>query len=452
MEKNFSLTGIEIPEFNILYLLQSLIYQGDGGVMSRESKTVANLKGQISKFSGIISKGFKKPKQRLIREMLYGIQASKDVKLSNIARTLKERQALIKTEDRLSRNLDDEDFTEGINDEICRLAAPKVTEDMVIAIDPGDIRKRYAKKMEFLGKVYDGSENEIGNGYPLCKAVASDIETKKVIPLYCEAYSHSAYGIKSENEKMLKMIDTIFKHIGDKGIHAIDRGGDRGIIYERYLNRGKPIKFVIRLKERDLIHKGKRKHCLDMARSLPTPYETVLIVYEDGKEKKRKIQYNTVEVKLPGYDHKLYLVVVKGFGIKPMMLLTSVEVNKYKKECIWRIVEYYLARWKCDESYRYIKQSYNLEDIRVRSYKSIRNMVILVLAVSYFAAVYLGQSIKLKLLIERIFLVSKRFFGVPSFFNYAVADGIFNLLYPDKTALKGKSNNIDDFQLSFEFG
>jgi len=119
--------------------------------MSVESKMVANLKGQLSKFSGIISKKFKKPKHRLIKEMLYGIQASKDVKLSNIARTLKENQSLIKTEDRLSRNLDDEDFTDRINDEICRLAAPKITDDMVIAIDPGDIRKKYAKKMEFLG-------------------------------------------------------------------------------------------------------------------------------------------------------------------------------------------------------------------------------------------------------------------------------------------------------------
>jgi hypothetical protein len=41
--------------------------------MSAESKTVASLKGQISKFSGIISKGFNKPKQKLIKEMLYGI-------------------------------------------------------------------------------------------------------------------------------------------------------------------------------------------------------------------------------------------------------------------------------------------------------------------------------------------------------------------------------------------
>ncbi len=42
-----------------------------------------------------------KRKQRLIKEMLYGIQASKDVKLSNIARTLKEKQSLIKTKDRI---------------------------------------------------------------------------------------------------------------------------------------------------------------------------------------------------------------------------------------------------------------------------------------------------------------------------------------------------------------
>jgi hypothetical protein len=78
---------------------------------------------------------------------------------------------------------------------------------------------------------------------------------------------------------------------------------------------------------------------------------------------------------------------------------------------------------------------------------------VLVLAVPYFAAAYLGQCIKLKMMVERIFLVSKIFFGIPSFFNYAIADGIFNLLYQDKKALLGiKPTNIDDFQLRLEFG
>lgn len=421
--------------------------------MSVESNTVASLKSQLSKFSGIISKGFKKSKRRLIKEMLYGIQASKDVKLSNISRTLKEDQRLIKTEDRLSRNLDDEDFTDPINGEICRLGAAKVSEEMVIAIDPGDIRKRYAKKMEFLGRVRDGSEGEIAEGYPVCKAVATDIESRNVIPLYCEAYSHLAEDFKSENAKILKLIDMIFEHLGDRGIHAHDRGGDRGVIYGKYLLRERPQRFVIRLVARDLIHQGRRRNCWDLAKMLPTPYETVLIVYEEGRERRRAVRYNAVPVKLPSYDHRLYLVVVRGFGLEPMMLLTSCAVRLQQKESVWRVVEYYLARWKCDESYRYIKQCYNLEDVRVRSYTSIRNIVVLVLAVSYFASVYLGLNIKLKMLVERIFLVSKRFFGVPSFFNYAIADGIYNLLYPDKTALRSvKPTNLDDFQLCFDFG
>ena len=54
---------------------------------------------------------------------------------------------------------------------------------------------------------------------------------------------------------------------------------------------------------------------------------------------------------------------------------------------------------------------------------------------------------------ERIFLLSKRFFGVPSFFDYPIADRMFNLLYPNKTALWAiRQDHLDDFQLCFGFG
>jgi len=249
--------------------------------MSVDSRTVAGLKGQLSKFSRIIFKRFRKAKQRLIREMIYGIQAAKDVKLSNIARTLKEDQLLIETEDHLSRNLDDVDFMEGINDEICRLAASKVTDDMVGVIDLGDLQKTYAKKMEYWGQVWDGSESEVGPGYSLCKVVAADIESKRVIPLYCEAYSLLAAEVKSENSQIFKAIDKIFEHLGDRGIHAIDQGGDRGVIYKKYLGGQRGQRFVIRLEDRDLIHRGRRRNCGDLAKVLPMAYETVLIFYAE---------------------------------------------------------------------------------------------------------------------------------------------------------------------------
>jgi hypothetical protein len=79
-------------------------------------------------------------------------------------------------------------------------------------------------------------------------------------------------------------------------------------------------------------------------------------------------------------------------------------------------------------------------------------MVALILAFAYFAAVYLGDNLKLKMLTERIYLVSKRFFGVPTFFNYAGADGLYNLLFPDKTGIKGvQKAKRPDFHFSFSF-
>lgn len=38
-------------------------------------------------------------------------------------------------------------------------------DDMVIAIDLGDILKRYDSRMECLCKIHDGNEHEIGDGY-----------------------------------------------------------------------------------------------------------------------------------------------------------------------------------------------------------------------------------------------------------------------------------------------
>jgi hypothetical protein len=420
--------------------------------MDKDTILVAKIKAQLSKFSGIISQDFSKPKRRLIKEMLYGIQATKDVKLSNISRSLHEEQALIKTEDRLSRNLDDVEFTTRLNEEICRLGATKVLDDMVIALDPGDIRKGHARRMEYLCRIHDGSEHELGDGYWLCKAVAADVEHTQVIPLYCEAYSQEAEDFTSENNQLLRVIDTVSRHVGSRGIWAMDRGGDRGIIFDTFLHTGEVKRFVVRLqKKRDLVHRGAKKNCGKLAQALTCPFEATLIRYENGKEQVKTVRYGAVSVKLPGRGERLFLVVVKGFGKDPLMLLTNCAVSLKRKESVWRIVEIYLTRWKCDESFRYIKQSYNLEDVRVRSYTAIRNVVVLVLAVSYFAAVYLGQNLKLKILVERIFLVSKRFFGVPSFFNYAMADGLYNLLFPDKRGLKTKRGDTQNFQLSFNF-
>jgi len=161
---------------------------------------------------------------------------------------------------------------------------------------------------------------------------------------------------------------------------------------------------------RELAGRGKR------------PFAAKVIRIEDGKEKVHPLQYGAQEVWLPGREEKL-LLVVTGFGQEPLMLLTNLVAGVRDSESLGWIVQIYLTRWKIEETFRFLKPSYNLEDIRVLGYQRLQNLVALV-AAAYFAAVFLGQKLKLRLLAEKLLIISLRFFGIPPFRFYALAEGI----------------------------
>lgn len=106
--------------------------------------------------------------------MVYGIQASQSVVLTKIAGTLEEPVSIKKVEERLSRQLGRKRLDSIIQKNLLELSSNRVKKDTLLILDPSDIKKKYAKKMEYLSKVHDGSENEICNGYWLCKVVATD--------------------------------------------------------------------------------------------------------------------------------------------------------------------------------------------------------------------------------------------------------------------------------------
>ena len=143
-----------------------------------------------------------------------------------------------------------------------------------------------------------------------------------------------------------------------------------------------------------------------------------------GKECSVQISFGAMPVRLPTHPEKeLHMVVVRGFGSDPMMLLTSLPVNG-SFESMWRVVEGYLTRWRIEETIRFVKQAYGFENIRVLSYRGIRNMASIVLATAYFASAWLGRHVKREVLAEHLKSLSQRLGKVPEFANYAIADGL----------------------------
>ena len=403
--------------------------------MSGNSKLRYKIRSQITRFTSRLTRGMGKVKSRFLREMIYGIQAGRDIKVSNIARELNESIPLIKTENRLCRNLADLDLTESVNDYLCWEGAGQVRRDTVLAVDLGDVRKDYAKKMEYMARVRDGSKGEIADGYWLCQIVAAHPCEDNITPLYGELYSQNAEGFHSENAQILKAVNTVAKATERRGIVAIDRGGDRRSLLIPLIKNG--LRFVVRQegKRHIVLPGGSLCSVQKAARWCKSEVERKIELEKDGIRKVRKLRLGSLPVKLPERpQEQLWLVVIRGFGKAPVILLTNVVPTPVRKHCLW-IGELYLTRWKCEETYRFLKSTYNLEDVRVRSYTGLRNTYALLNAVMYFVSVVVGAKPRLNIIFKQICEKAKRFYEIANFYQYAIADGIHRLLYASEGRL-----------------
>jgi hypothetical protein len=240
------------------------------------TRIAQKLRTQIHQFLGILSPHFSKPKIKFLEQMLFGVSASQDCKLSRVARVLGESILLKKTEERLSRHLATPGLGRTVQQQIVAHAARRVTDQTLIVVDPTDIRKPYAQAMPHLATVRDGSTGELVNGYWACVALACEPECRRVLPLMQELWSAAAPDYQSENTQLLSIIDTVAGATAKRGIYVLDRGGDRMKLYEPLLERG--LRFIIRLRgDRHLVVRGRSRRADDLARGVRMRYaETVV--------------------------------------------------------------------------------------------------------------------------------------------------------------------------------
>jgi hypothetical protein len=386
------------------------------------SQIASKLKGQIKEFSGKLCRGLPKVVGRFVEEMLYGILCGQSVHVAKIARTLNERIRLIKTINRLCRQLGRQGLEQMLRDRLIEEGAAHIGRDSLLIIDSSDISKKYAKKMEYLAQVRDGSEKKLSKGYWTMKVVGAELERVKIVPLYEHLYSQDAPDFDSENKEILHAVDCVLGQVQHRGIWVMDRGGDRRKLFHPFLDRG--MRFAIRLEgRRHLVHRGQKVRAADLAACCRMLYREQIIKEERSSEKVYDIEVGLARVKLPGRKERLTLVVVKGLGEEPLMILTNLKVVRSRKS-VMSVVLSYFRRWQVEETIRFTKQAFHIEDIRVRKYHRLQNMMAIVSAVVHFVAVRLGEGLRLGMLAHHALEAAKRIFGVAGLRYYALADGI----------------------------
>ena len=377
-----------------------------------------NLKRGIFNFCNKLSKKFKRPVQKFIFAMIFGMISAKSCHLTEIARKLNEDIALDKTVERLSRNLMNFDGAKELSESYFDTVKKHFDERTILIIDDSDIAKTCSSKLEGLCKVRDGSTGEIVDGYWYAGVSALTSGHKQPIPVYSRVYSSEEEGYLSNNAETLKSLGYLSFHFPKTNIRALDRGYDAGYIFDYFIPRNE--NFIVRMDgSRNVIYKGNSVLMSKMAKDFTGEFT---LKFEAKNGKKANCKISIVPVSLPKYrDKTLNLVICRGLGKEPLMLLTNLD-NDDPILCL-TITKVYLMRWRIEEYYKFKKQGFGFEKFLVRSLQSIRNLdLLLSVAIGYIGT--LSEKINESVEVMEIIEASKRLYGLAKFTFYALSDGL----------------------------
>jgi hypothetical protein len=299
----------------------------------------------------------------------------------------------------------------------------------VLIIDGGDITKPCSPKMEYIGRVRDGSTGEYGDGYFTLSVTALTPERKMPIGVYSTVYSASEPGFISEDHEVLKALKFLGRHFKKHCIRAFDRGYDANIYYEHLIKHNE--KFIIRAKKnRNVIYKGEHINILDLAKEFKGKYK---LPFKRKSGVHTDCKVSIVPIKLPCMPKsELNLVVCNGLGKIPLMLITNLRNDDSRLAVA--VTKVYLMRWRIEEFYAFKKQQFGLEGLRVRSLNSIRNLdFLLTIAISYLG--YMSANGEASRVVLELIYISKRIYATPKFFYYALADGLYTVFAKTKLGI-----------------
>ena len=255
----------------------------------------------------------------------------------------------------------------------------------MIIHDGSDLAKYWARKMEGLSQVRDGSRGEIVRGYSFHGSVGIGKEAWDIHPIDIRMVDPTGKDFTCSADVMRDQIKEMLSYgIGLEQLHVFDRGYDDQKEFAFLDDQG--LDWLIRMrKNRNVIYRNERGHNIrlvaesmleDSAKSrngIRYAYHAVWIELDvDGEGRKVKTylkRYTLVVIDHPKYPN-------------PMMLMTNVPVESL--EGAVEMYLNYLDRWEVEDYYRFFKQTLDVETMRLMKFRKLSGFLRLLMLLSDF--------------------------------------------------------------------
>ncbi len=214
--------------------------------MLKRKALMESVSSNLHNFLKKIGKNLSVPDKKFLRDSLIGLLRCGKPIVCQMARQLpNQRTKFLSRLDRLEAHLGkDSKFDSKLKAELPEFWLPFIKDDTPIILDLSDIAKPFAKKMDYLATVRDGSTGELVNGYWLVELYAS-LSRKNPVPILLEPFSHEEPNNPGQNPVVLAAVHKIFKLTDNCGVLVVDRGFDGWVMFEDWLDN--KYRFVARL-------------------------------------------------------------------------------------------------------------------------------------------------------------------------------------------------------------
>lgn len=351
------------------------------------------------------------PTLKFVNQACLGMLASGDIKVTGISRNLPTDKSFKATTNRLYTHLQKAELWQTISGGIVDNFTAHLATGTILSMDFTDLSKPYAQAMEGLETVRNGDTGQIGSGYRVLMISAASSGQTMPVPVVTDVFSQAQSPDQCLSAWITRHIQSICQATPNRFTWVVDRFFDTNWLITLMNDENQD--FVIRLKTNRKGWAGKttrqipenRKELVSAATYLSCQHDCILSYWDNGKHKQStKVRVGVIPVRFKKLNIPMFMVVVKGFGKTPMMLLTN------KAEAMTdpvSILKAYRLRWEVEEYTRFVKEQFQFEDIRSKKFVSLKNLTALLLLANHFLIRMIALGSKMKIVFTTLLNLAK---------------------------------------------
>jgi hypothetical protein len=336
---------------------------------------------------------------KFVRDMLVGINRTRSVNLTDIAKGLKENIRLHATHKRLSRNLDNPALAANLSDRLLKLGVASMRSDTRLIVHMYELNKKYARKVEYLPE--PGLDSDAG--FKVCEILASHPDSERYTPLLATVWSDKVPGYISDAEEIKKALRRVVGATGDKGMFYFDDHSLPGRLLQPIITRP-DFNFIAMMQGAgiEVLYQNEIISLRALVESAETPYgRTMFKLIPEGAAGTSKstdivvfIHAGAMAVKLPGCDRNLRLIALKAknrfTGKIAVPMLTS-ETNLRSRKALMGLVESFLSIQDVLEAHQSLRDSFDPASFRVLTYDRLQLLMTLLRGVIFYEVSMAGN-------------------------------------------------------------